>query len=146
MPYQRGYKALEIETEKQTDHERERREKEIRTLWTKFLFSAIFTIPLFYISMGHMVGLPLPGFLMPEMHPVNFALAQFVLTIPVIIAGYRFYTVGFSRLVKGEPNMDSLIAIGTSAALYMGYAIVQILNGNTGNMNLYFESAGILSL
>ncbi|NMB96172.1 MAG: copper ion binding protein, partial [Clostridiaceae bacterium] len=106
-----GYKALEIETEKQTDHERERREKEIRTLWTKFLFSAIFTIPLFYISMGHMMGLPLPGFLTPETHPVNFALAQLVLTTPVIAAGYKFYTVGFSRLVRGEPNMDSLIAI-----------------------------------
>jgi Cu+-exporting ATPase len=73
-------------------------------------------------------------------------LAQFVLTIPVIIAGYRFYTVGFSRLVKGEPNMDSLIAIGTSAAFIYGiYAIVQILNGNTEYaMNLYFESAGVI--
>jgi len=141
-----GYKALDIETEKQTDHERERREKETRTLRVKFLFSLIFTIPVFYISMGHMIGLPLPGFLMPEMHPVNFAIAQFILTIPSIIAGYKFYTVGLSRLLRREPNMDSLIAIGTSAAFIYGiYAIVQILNGRTDYaMNLYFESAGVI--
>jgi len=141
-----GYKALEIEAEKQTDQERERRKKETRTLRIKFLFSLIFTIPLFYISMGHMMGFPLPEFLMPEMHPVNFAIIQLVLTIPVIIAGHRFYTVGFSRLVRREPNMDSLIAIGTSAAFIYGiYAIIQILNGNTNYaMNLYFESAGVI--
>jgi len=141
-----GYKALEIEAGKQADHERERREKETRILRTKFLFSLIFTVPLFYISMGHMLGFPLPEFLIPEMHPVNFSITQLVLTIPVIIAGYKFYTVGFGRLVRGEPNMDSLIAIGTSAAFIYGiYAIIQILNGNTDYvMNLYFESAGVI--
>ena len=126
-----GYKALEIEAGEQVDHEKERREKDIKTLWQKFLVSIIFTVPLFYIAMGHMLGLPLPEIIMPEMHPLNFGLVQLMLVIPPIIAGYRFYTVGFSRLVHREPNMDSLIAVGTSAAFLYGiYAIIQILRGH----------------
>ena len=141
-----GYKALEIETGERTDHERERREKEIKTLWTKFLVSAAFSIPLLYIAMGHMLKLPLPEIIMPEMHPLNFGLIQLALVIPVIAAGYRFYTVGYSRLIKREPNMDSLIALGTSAAfLYGVYAIIQIINGKSEYaMDMYFESAGVI--
>lgn len=143
---QAGYKALEIEAGEQVDHEKERREKEMKSLWTRFLVAAIFTIPLLYIAMGHMLKLPLPEFIMPEMHPVAFGLVQLVLAVPVITAGYRFYTVGFSRLIKREPNMDSLIAMGTSAAFLYGiYAIIQIINGNTEYANdLYFETAGVI--
>ncbi|HBR00995.1 MAG TPA: cadmium-translocating P-type ATPase [Ruminiclostridium sp.] len=141
-----GYKALEIEAGEQVDHEKERREKDIKTLWQKFLVSIIFTVPLFYIAMGHMLGLPLPEIIMPEMHPLNFGLVQLMLVIPPIIAGYRFYTVGFSRLVHREPNMDSLIAVGTSAAFLYGiYAIIQILRGHMEYaMDLYFETAGVI--
>jgi Cu+-exporting ATPase len=141
-----GYKALEIEAGEQIDKEKERREKEMKSLWTRFLVAVIFTIPLLYISMGHMLGLPLPEFIMPEMHPLSFGLIQLALVIPVIIAGYRFYTVGFSKLVKGEPNMDSLIAMGTGAAFLYGiYAIIQIMYGNNEYaMDLYFESAGVI--
>mgnify|MGYP001003720461 CR=1 FL=1 len=141
-----GYKALEIETGKQVDKEKELREKERKTLWTKFLVAIIFAIPLLYISMGHMVGLPMPDFLMPEMHPLSFGLAQLFLVIPIMVAGYRFYTVGFGKLFRGEPNMDSLIAVGTSAAFLYGiYAIIQIMNGNTKYANeLYFETAGVI--
>lgn len=141
-----GYKPLEVEAGEQVDRERERREKERKTLWTKFLVAVIFTAPLLYISMGHMMGLPMPDFIMPEMHPLNFGLVQLILVIPVMISGYRFYTVGFSRLFKGEPNMDSLIAVGTSAAFLYGiYAIVQIINGNTEYaQDLYFETAGVI--
>jgi Cu+-exporting ATPase len=78
-----------------------------------FYVALFFTVPLVYISMGHMVGLPLPGFLMPGMHPFNFVMAQLILTLPVIIAGYKFYTIGFRNLFKLTPNMDSLVAIGT---------------------------------
>ncbi|MDK2809461.1 MAG: P-type Cu+ transporter [Petroclostridium sp.] len=141
-----GYKALEIEADKQVDHERERREKEMRSLWIKFLVSAIFTVPLLYIAMGHLLGLKLPEIIMPEMYPLNFALVQLILSIPVVIAGYKFYTVGFSRLIRREPNMDSLIAMGTAAAFLYGiYAVYQIANGNFEYAkDLYFETAGVI--
>lgn len=96
--------------------------------------------------MGHIIGLKLPNFIDPMVNPFNFAIVQFVLTIPIIIAGYKFYTVGFSRLLRREPNMDSLIAIGTGAAFLYGiYALIQISFGNTDFANdLYFETAGVI--
>jgi len=141
-----GYSALDIETGEQADHERERREKEVKTLWKKFILSMIFTAPLLYIAMGPMIGLPVPDMISPHANPLNFGLIQLILVIPSIIAGYRFYTVGFSRLIKREPNMDSLIAVGTSAAFIYGiYAIIQILNGNNEYAHdLYFETAGVI--
>lgn len=141
-----GYKPLEIETENQIDTDRQRHEKEISTMWTKFILSLIFTLPLFYISMGHMVGLPVPKFMNPDTNPLNFALVQLILTIPTIIAGYKFYTVGFRTMIKGSPNMDSLVAMGTSAAFIYGlYAIWQIIQGNTEYAgHLYFESVGVI--
>lgn len=139
-----GYKAFEEETTVDTD--REKKEKEIKLLWKKFIISAIFTVPLLYISMGHMIGAPLPMFLHPEMNASNFALFQLFLTIPVVIAGNRYYRVGFKTLIKGSPNMDSLIAIGTSAAVFYGiFGTVKILGGNTHYaMDLYFESAAVI--
>lgn len=141
-----GYKPLEIQRESQADANRERREKEISTMWTKFIVSLIFTVPLFYISMGHMIGLPVPKFINPEVHPLNFALAQLVLTIPTVIAGYKFYTVGFRTMFKGSPNMDSLVAMGTSAAFVYGlYAIWSIIQGDIGYaQHLYFETVGVI--
>ncbi|HHU90520.1 MAG TPA: heavy metal translocating P-type ATPase [Clostridiaceae bacterium] len=141
-----GYKALDIETGEQADYDRERKEKEIKTLWKKFILSAIFTAPLLYIAMGPMIGLPVPNIISPQTNPLNFGLVQLILVIPSIIAGYRFYTVGFSRLVKREPNMDSLIALGTAAAFIYGiYAIIRILNGyHEYAHDLYFESAGVI--
>lgn len=141
-----GYKPLEIETEISIDKEKERREKEIKSLWTKFIIALIFTSPLFYISMGHMLGAPLPSFFDPHINDINFALAQLILTIPVMLVGYRFYTVGFTNLFKGSPNMDSLIAIGTSAAFIYGvYALIEIIGGNHAMvMELYFETAAVI--
>ncbi|HZK26021.1 MAG TPA: heavy metal translocating P-type ATPase [Thermoclostridium sp.] len=141
-----GYTALDIDDEEKTDHEKDLREKEKSTLWKKFIFSAIFTIPLFYISMGHMINLPIPGIINPSRYPFNFALTQLALIIPSMIAGYQFYTIGFSRLVKFEPNMDSLIAIGTSAAFIYGiYSIYQIILGHSQfAYELYFESIGVI--
>lgn len=141
-----GYKALNIEIGTAVDSEKDRRQKEIETLWKKFIIAAIFTVPLFYISMGHMVGLPLPSFINPDRVPLNFAFAQVFLTLPVMIAGYRFYTVGYNRLFRLDPNMDSLIAIGTSAAFVYGiYAIFQIIKGDVSYaMELYFETIGVI--
>lgn len=108
--------------------------------------AAIFTIPLLYIAMGHMINFPLPEIIHHHKNPLNFALAQIILTIPVVYAGRKFYKVGFRNLIKLSPNMDSLIAIGTSAAIIYGlFAIYQISSGNTEYAKeLYFESAATI--
>lgn len=141
-----GYKPLEIQTSDQVDEEKERRQREMKNLWRKFLVSAIFSVPLLYIAMGHMLGLPIPELIDAEANPLNFAIIQLILTIPVVIAGYKFYTVGFKTLFRGRPNMDSLIAIGTSAAVIYGvYALVKIADGEVEFVNeLYFETAGVI--
>lgn len=145
-----GYKPLEPVANQKIDDEKVRREKEIKTLWRKFVISAVFTIPLLYIAMGHMLGLPLPGLLLGHENALNFAMTQFFLTMPIIIAGYKFYTVGFRTLFKGSPNMDSLIALGTGAAILYGiFAIYKIITGSlqeviTYSKDLYFESAGVI--
>ena len=138
-----GYRAKE---EEGVDLDKEKKEKEIKGLWRRFITSAIFTLPLLYIAMGHMVGLPLPGVLHPDMNPAAFALVQLILTLPPVIVGHRFYTVGFRTLIKGNPNMDSLIAIGTSAAFIYGvFATIMILRGDgTYAHELYFESAAVI--
>lgn len=141
-----GYEALEIDSSDGNDTEKERREKERKILLTKFIVATVFSIPLLYIAMGHMLGLKLPEFIEPNVFPLNFALAQLLLTLPVVIAGYKFYTIGFRNLVKLAPNMDSLIALGTSAAFIYGlFGIYQIAIGNISYANdLYFETAGVI--
>ena len=129
-----------------TDERRERGKREIRSLLTRFLFSALFSLPLVYLAMGHMLGLPIPAFLEPDRRPLSFALAQLALTIPILTAGHRFYTVGFRALIRRHPNMDSLIAIGTAAAFLYGiWALIRILQGDSAMAaNLYFETAGVI--
>ncbi len=140
-----GYKAI-MKEETSVDTDKERKDAEMKQLWRRFLLGAIFTVPLLYISMGHMIGLPLPNFLHPSMNPVNFSLAQLLLTIPVIISGRKFYKVGFRTLLKRSPNMDSLIAIGTSAAfLYSLYGTIRTFGGDTEfSAHLYYESATVI--
>ncbi len=140
-----GYKAIE-EKDTTEDVDKLRKEKEIRTLWRKFIVSAIFAIPLVYFTMGHMLGFPLPAAIDPMMNPLNFGLIQIVLVIPSVIAGYKFYTVGFKALIRRSPNMDSLIALGTSAAVLYGiFAVVQIYRGYTEYADdLYFEAAAVI--
>ncbi|MEL7647620.1 MAG: heavy metal translocating P-type ATPase [Sedimentibacter sp.] len=143
-----GYKAVEEETS--VDADKERKEKEIKSLWNRFVISAIFTAPLLYMAMGHMfgkaLGIMLPEIIDPMMNPWNFAIVQLILVIPSMIVGYRYFTVGFKSLFKGSPNMDSLIAIGTAAAFIYGiYAIVQIYGGDGEYANeLYFEAGGVI--
>lgn len=159
---QAGYTALEPRTTPASDHSanhkanhtpagitderRERGKREIRSLLTRFLFSALFSLPLVYLAMGHMLGLPIPAFLEPDRRPLSFALAQLALTIPILTAGHRFYTVGFRALIRRHPNMDSLIAIGTAAAVLYGiWALISILQGDSAMAaNLYFETAGVI--
>lgn len=143
-----GYKAIEEEVT--IDSDKERKEREIKILWRRFILSAIFTLPLLYMAMGHMfgetLGLNLPEFIDPMMNPLTFGVVQLLLTIPVMIAGRKFFTVGFKALIRRNPNMDSLIAIGTSAAFLYGiFAIVRIYAGEVEYANdLYFEAAGVI--
>lgn len=144
-----GYKALEINKVDAAEEDRKRKQKEIKTLWTKFIVSAIFSIPLLYIAMAPMISiisLPFPSFLAPMKHPLAYALCELALVIPVIGVGYKFYTIGFKSLWQRSPNMDSLIAISTtSAILYSIYNTIQIASGNPMAVeSLYFESAGVI--
>ncbi|MDR2610315.1 MAG: heavy metal translocating P-type ATPase, partial [Clostridiales Family XIII bacterium] len=144
-----GYKALDTDMAGGADADRARKQKEIKTLRTKLIVAAAFSLPLLYIAMVPMVKsvrLPFPARLEPMEHPLIYALAELLLIIPVIGVGYKFYTVGFKSLAQRSPNMDSLIAIGTSAAvIYSGYNVFQIVNGNAHAVeNLYFETAGII--
>ncbi|MFA7573748.1 MAG: heavy metal translocating P-type ATPase, partial [Lutispora sp.] len=144
-----GYKALEVESANQVDEDKARKEKDIKTLWTKFMVSAIFSTPLLIYAMAHMipgVNKSLPAFLDPMSNPLLFAIVQIILVTPIIIAGYKFYTVGFRAIIRRSPNMDSLIAMGTSAAvIYSLYSTYRIYMGDHHSvMNLYFESAGVI--
>ncbi|MBZ9636342.1 heavy metal translocating P-type ATPase [Clostridium sp. FP1] len=143
-----GYKIFDGETT--VDIDKERKEEEIKLLWNKFIISVMFTIPLLFISMGHMIaekfGYHLPEIIDPMSSPRFFAILQLVLVIPVMIAGNRFFRVGFKSLIRRSPNMDTLIAMGTSAAFFYGiFAIMQIFDGNVDYAyDLYFESAAVI--
>lgn len=142
-----GYEAHEdMETTESVDEDREKKQREIKGLWKRFWISAVFTVPLLYIAMGHIVGAPLPRIIDPMMNPENFAMLQLLLTIPVIIVNKKIYTVGYNTLFRGHPNMDSLIALGTSAAFLYGiFATVMIYLGNSSYANeLYYETAAVI--
>ncbi len=144
-----GYKALEIESTYNVDEDKKRKEKENKTLWTKFIVSAVFSLPLLYIAMAPMlpwVTLPIPTWLDPMQYPLLYALVQILLVTPVIIAGNRFYTVGFKAIIRRNPNMDSLIAMGTAAAvIYSLYSTYRIYTGHFMSVDdLYFETAGVI--
>ena len=141
-----GYQVLEAGA---VDQDRLRKEKEIKTLKTKFVVASAFALPLLYIAMVPMIkwfSLPFPKALAPMNFPLIYALIELALTVPIIIAGNKFYTVGFKNLFHRSPNMDSLIAVGTSAAvLYSLYNIVQIAGGSFMAVDsLYFETAGVI--
>ncbi|MFW3653548.1 heavy metal translocating P-type ATPase [Vagococcus fluvialis] len=142
-----GYSAKEsLSQEAQADLDKEKKEKHIKRMWSRFWQSAVLTVPLLYIAMGEMVGLPIPEMIHPMVYPERFALLQLALTIPVLIIGRPFFIVGFRALFKGHPNMDSLVALGTSAAaLYSLYGTIMVLLGDHHfAMNLYYESAAVI--
>ena len=144
-----GYKALEINKADAADEDRIRKQKEIRTLWIKFIVSAVFSLPLLYIAMTPMIQVirfPFPEGLDPMQYPLRYAMLQVVLVAPVIGVGYKFYTIGFKALWQRSPNMDSLIAIGTTAAvIYSSYNVYQIAEGYFHAVDaLYFETAGVI--
>ena len=127
---------------------------EAKRVKTRLIVSFVFTVPLFYISMGHMFGWPLPAFLADERNIMAFALTQLLLLAPVVFVNFKFFRVGFKTLFRGSPNMDSLIALGsTAAAVYGVYAMYRIAYAlgagdlhaaHMAGMDLYFESAAMI--
>ena len=127
---------------------------EAKRVRMRLIVSTIFTVPLFYLSMGHMFGWPLPGFFLGDENVMTFAFTQFLLLLPVVFVNFKFFRVGFKTLFRGAPNMDSLIALGSTAATAYGvYAIYKIgialgagdlHASHLAAMDLYFESAAMI--
>ena len=128
--------------------------KEYEAMRRRVIWSFVFTIPLFYISMGHMLGWPLPGVFLGTENSMIYALTLFLLVLPVAIINNKYYHMGFKTLFHGSPNMDSLIALGSGASLAYGiYALYKIAWGfGHGDFvlvdqfahDLYFEGAGTI--
>lgn len=135
-----GYTAI--------DDEKERRSirSETERLKTRLIWSLIFTIPLLTVTMAAMAGARLPALIDPGTNPIVFALLQFALATVVIVIGRHFYTAGTKTLLKGNPGMDTLVAMGTAAAyIYSIYATLRIAGGDSHYVhNLYYESAATI--
>lgn len=126
-------------------------EKQLEQMKKRTIWSFVFLIPLMYVSMGHMAGLPLPSFLAGTENAVGFAMTQFLLCIPVIVINRAYYTKGFSTLIHRAPNMDTLIAVGSTASLVYGIFAIYRMGYGLGVQDLelvhqymhdlYFESA-----
>lgn len=130
----------------QTDQGQLRRDQDaaLRRRKKHLIWSVVFLVPLFYLSMGHMMGLPLPQVL--HTHPLLLACLQLALVIPILILNRNYFTVGFSRLAKLSPNMDSLVAVGAAAGLVYSLIEMGLLAAGqvSGMPDLYFESAGMI--
>lgn len=129
-------------------------EAEVKNAKIRLVWSVIFLAPLFYISMGHMAGLPIPSFLHGTENALSFAFTQFLLTVPIVFINFHYFKNGFKNLFRLSPNMDSLIAIGASAAVVYGIVAIYRISWGMGHddmhlvhrysMDLYFESAGTI--
>ena len=139
---------VEEEQNKQKEEEEwQQQEEQLAAVKRRVITAVCFAVPLLYISMGHMLPftLPLPAFMEMDKNPLNFALAQLILTVPVLICGRRFYLVGIRSLLKGNPNMDSLVAIGTgSAFIYSLVMTIGIPGDHMKAHQLYYESAAVV--
>ena len=154
-----GYGACPLEPASQGKAREARRQsgaldQELASMRRRLWVSIAFLIPLMYISMGHMMGLPLPGFFHGAANAVTLAFTQLLLTLPILYVNRKYYQVGFKTLLRGAPNMDSLIAIGSSAAVVYGLVAIYAIGWGLGHgdmqlveqysMDLYFESAGTI--
>ena len=139
---QAGYGAREADANDLAPDKQQ--DEVVRRMGRRLLWSAVCLVPLFYISMGHMLGLPVPG-LFHENH-LAMAIAELVLLLPILLLNRAYFTVGFSRLLQGSPNMDSLVALGAAAGLV--YSLIEmglLVAGRIEGMpDLYFESAGMI--
>ena len=143
-----GYQAEEKGKDRPSDvsEEAAMKAKELKRKKQELLILLVTALPLLYISMGSMVGLPLPSFLDHMAYPLVFVLSQLLLTLPAVWIGRGFYQRGFRNLIKRHPNMDSLIAVGTSAAFFYSlYSVGQVFLGYHAFVHqLYFESVAVI--
>lgn len=143
-----GYQAEEKEKDRPShvSEEAAMKAKELKRKKQELLILLVTALPLLYISMGSMVGLPLPSFLDHMAHPLVFVLSQLLLTLPAVWIGRGFYQRGFRNLIKQHPNMDSLIAVGTGAAFFYSlYSVGQVFLGYHAFVHqLYFESVAVI--
>ncbi|MEZ7549592.1 MULTISPECIES: heavy metal translocating P-type ATPase [Streptococcus] len=143
-----GYQAEEKGKDRPSDVSEEAviKAQKLQKKKQELLILLITALPLLYISMGSMVGLPLPSFLDHMAHPLVFVMSQLLLTLPAVWIGRGFYQRGFRNLIKQHPNMDSLIAVGTSAAFFYSlYSVSQVFLGHHPFVHqLYFESVAVI--
>ena len=136
------------------DTEENSAQKEYESYKRRLIWSIVFTVPLIYLSMGHMLGWPLPFFFLGTTNAITFSFTQLLLLLPVVYLNRSYFINGFKSLFKGTPNMDSLVALGASAALVYGIFTIYKIGIGLGFldfksvsahvMNLYFESAGTI--
>ncbi|MDU1910541.1 heavy metal translocating P-type ATPase [Fusobacterium sp.] len=140
-----GYTGTKHEESSENLKDREK-EEHLKREFLEFKIAIIFSAIVFYIAMGTMVGLPVPPIISPDNNPLNFAIVQFILALPVVYIGRRFYIVGIKQLFMKSPSMDSLIATGTGSALiYSIYGTFKIAEGDYHYVHsLYFESAVVI--
>ena len=144
-----GYAAVLETTDTQDNsraEKREKKEKRMKQLSNRFGISIIFTIPVLIISMGPMVGMPLPNIVDPMINAFNFSLLQLILTLPIMVVSWEYFQKGFKTLFKGHPNMDSLIALGTASAFVYSLAATIRTGLGYGNFSdlLYYEVTGVI--
>ena len=144
-----GYAAVLETTDTQDNsraEKREKKEKRMKQFLNRFGISIIFTIPVLIISMGPMVGMPLPNIVDPMINAFNFSLLQLILTLPIMVVSWEYFQKGFKTLFKGHPNMDSLIALGTAAAFVYSLAATIRTGLGYGNFSdlLYYEVTGVI--
>lgn len=145
-----GYSVLETDGAEAAEKREQQKKQELKVMWTKFILSAVFAVPLLYVAMAPMLPFAVPfGSALDrlmESVPLAYALLQLALVIPPMVIGHKFYTVGYKLLFKRSPNMDSLIAVGTSAAFaYSAYNTVLIALGDASKVHsLYFESVAVI--
>ena len=142
-----GYQAILINDEEDVlEKTAIKKEKQLQSLKVRAWVSGVFAIVLLYIAMGEMIGLPLPQILQPMEHPIVFSVTQLILVTPILWVGRSYFVNGFKALIRKHPNMDSLVALGTSAAiLYSVWSTIRILSGEYHYvMHLYVESAAVI--
>ncbi len=144
-----GYQANSDDIVVKTDED-----SQLKTMRQRLIVSFVFLIPLMYLAMGHMFGWPLPAFFIDKHNMIAFVFTQFLLMMPIVLVNYKYFTVGFKALIQRSPNMDSLVAIGSSAAVLYGIFAIYMIGYGMGHqiehlvihysMDLYFESAGTI--
>ncbi|MCQ4949467.1 heavy metal translocating P-type ATPase [Bittarella massiliensis (ex Durand et al. 2017)] len=132
----------------------DRAQEEMRAMKRRLIVSFAFMIPLFYLSMGHMMGWPLPGLFLGNENAITFAFTQLLLSLPIVWVNQHYFTNGFKTLFRRSPNMDSLIAIGSTAAIVYGIFAIYKIGWGLGHgdmhlvhqysMDLYFETSGMI--